>query len=159
MASEVARIHLPIQEMKEMQDWTLGGEGPVEEGMATHSSVLPCRIPWTEEPGWLHSTGLQRVAEHTCFSIDVLRKIQYQCCGISAPNAQPGTNHEEIFDKSKSRNVLQNKLSVLFKNSNVMENKKGWRPVPELREIYMWCVILDWISIWRKIALSITKFV
>ena len=34
---------------------------PVEEGMATHSSFLASRIPWTEEPGELQSMGLQRV--------------------------------------------------------------------------------------------------
>ena len=36
---------------------SLGGEGPLEKGMATHSSVLAWRIPWTEEPGSLQSTG------------------------------------------------------------------------------------------------------
>ena len=36
-------------------------EDPLEEGMATHSSILAWRIPWTEEPGGLHSVGLQRV--------------------------------------------------------------------------------------------------
>ena len=39
----------------------LGWEDPLEEGMATHSSVLARRIPWTEEPGGLQSMGLQRV--------------------------------------------------------------------------------------------------
>ena len=39
----------------------LGWEGPLEEGMATHSSILAWRIPWTEEPGGLQSTGSQRV--------------------------------------------------------------------------------------------------
>ena len=38
-----------------------GWEGPLEEGMATHSSILAWRIPWTEEPGGLQSTGSQRV--------------------------------------------------------------------------------------------------
>ena len=37
--------------------WSLGQEGPLEEGMATHSSILPWRIPWTEEPGGLESKG------------------------------------------------------------------------------------------------------
>ena len=40
---------------------SLGGEDPLEEGMATHSSVLAWRIPWTEEAWWLQSTGSQRV--------------------------------------------------------------------------------------------------
>ena len=38
----------------------LGGEDPLEKGMATHSSILAWRIPWTEESGGLQSTGLQK---------------------------------------------------------------------------------------------------
>ena len=46
-----------------MQDlvWFLGWEDPLEEGMATHSSILGWRIPWIEEPGGLQSIGSQRV--------------------------------------------------------------------------------------------------
>ena len=40
---------------------SLDGEDPLEEGMATHSTILAWRIPWTEEPGGLHSTELQKV--------------------------------------------------------------------------------------------------
>ena len=39
---------------------SLGGEDPLEEGMATHSSTLARRLPWTEEPGGLRSSGSQR---------------------------------------------------------------------------------------------------
>ena len=39
----------------------LGQEDPLEEEMATHSSILAWRIPWTEEPGKLQSLALQRV--------------------------------------------------------------------------------------------------
>ena len=42
---------------------SLGQEDPLEEGMATHASILAWRIPWTEEPGRLLSIGSQRV-EH-----------------------------------------------------------------------------------------------
>ena len=38
---------------------SLGQEDPLEEGMATNSSILAWRIPWTEEPGGLQSMGLQ----------------------------------------------------------------------------------------------------
>ena len=38
----------------------LGWEDALEEGMATHSSILPWKIPWTEEPGRLQSIGSQR---------------------------------------------------------------------------------------------------
>ena len=40
---------------------SLGGEDPLEKGMATHSSILGWRIPWTEEPGELQSMGSPRV--------------------------------------------------------------------------------------------------
>ena len=44
-----------------MQVRSLGQKDPLEEGMATHSSILAWRIPWTEEPGGLESVGSQRV--------------------------------------------------------------------------------------------------
>ena len=47
--------------MQETRVQTLGGEDPLEKGMATHSSILAWEIPWTEEPGWLQSMELQRV--------------------------------------------------------------------------------------------------
>ena len=50
-----------MQEMQETQFQPLGRRDHLEEGMATHSSILAWRIPWTEEPGRLQSTGLQRV--------------------------------------------------------------------------------------------------
>ena len=54
------RIHLPMQEM---QVQTLGREDPLEKEMATHSSILVWRIPWTDEPGGLHSMGSQSQTE------------------------------------------------------------------------------------------------
>ena len=39
----------------------LGGDNPLEKGMATHSSILSWRIPWTEEPGGLQPMRSQRV--------------------------------------------------------------------------------------------------
>ena len=47
-----------------MQVRFLGQEDPLEEGTATHSSILAWRIPWTEGPGELRSIGSQRV-EHS----------------------------------------------------------------------------------------------
>ena len=56
--------------MKELWVRSLGQKDPLEEKMATHSSILACKIPWTDEPGGLQSMGLQRVrndwvTEHT----------------------------------------------------------------------------------------------
>ena len=47
--------------VRETWMWSPSWEDPLEKGMATHSSILAWRIPWTEEPGRLQSTGLQRV--------------------------------------------------------------------------------------------------
>ena len=49
--------------VQETQIWSLGREDGLEEGMATHSSILTWRIPWTEEPGGLQSTGSQRAGQ------------------------------------------------------------------------------------------------
>ena len=46
--------------MQDTEVQSLGWEDPLEKGMATHSSILAWRIPWTEEPGGLQAMGLQR---------------------------------------------------------------------------------------------------
>ena len=50
-----------------IRDWvqSLGQEDPLEKEMATHSSILAWKIPWTEEPDGLQSMGLQRVGLST----------------------------------------------------------------------------------------------
>ena len=60
-ASLVAQLVKNLPAMQETWVRTLGWEDPLEKGMATHSSVLVWRIPWTEEPGRLQSMGSQRV--------------------------------------------------------------------------------------------------
>ena len=57
----MAQIVRNLPAMRETQVRSLGQEYPLEEGMATHSSILAWRIPWTEEPGRLQSIGSQRV--------------------------------------------------------------------------------------------------
>ena len=70
-ASLVAPMVKNPPAMQETWIWSLGREVPLEKGMATHSSVLAWRIPWTEEPDGLQSMGSQRVrhdwaTKHTC---------------------------------------------------------------------------------------------
>ena len=62
-ASLVAQMvkYLPIT--RETLVWSLGREDPLEKEMATHSSTLAWKIPWTEEPGGLYSMGSQRVGQ------------------------------------------------------------------------------------------------
>ena len=50
--------------MQEAQVQSLGREDPLEKGMATHSSILAWKIPWTEEPGRLQSMRPQRVGHN-----------------------------------------------------------------------------------------------
>ena len=56
----VLKIPPAMQEPQELLVWSLGWEDPLEKEMATHSSVLAWKIPWTEEPGGLQSMGSQR---------------------------------------------------------------------------------------------------
>ena len=60
-ASWVAQMVRNLPAMQETRVQSLGQEDPLEKGMATHSSILAWRIPWTEEPGGLLSTGLQSI--------------------------------------------------------------------------------------------------
>ena len=57
----VAKMVKCLPAMQETRVRLLGREDPLEKEMATHSSTLTWKIPWTEEPGRLWSMGLQRV--------------------------------------------------------------------------------------------------
>ena len=69
LASLVAQRvkHLPA--VQETWVRSLGWEDPLEKKMATHSSILAWRIPWTEEPGGLESMGSQRVGDDWATSL------------------------------------------------------------------------------------------
>ena len=60
-ASLAAQLVKNLPAMQETWVQSLGWEDPLEEGMATHHSILAWRIPWTEEAGGLQSIGSQRV--------------------------------------------------------------------------------------------------
>ena len=60
-ASLVAQTVKCLPAMRQTRVQSLGWEDPLEKEMATHSSTLAWKIPWTEEPGRLQSMGLQRV--------------------------------------------------------------------------------------------------
>ena len=62
MAQTVKNLNLPA--MQETQVQSLDWEDPLEKGMATYSSILACRIPWTEKPGGLQFMGSLRVGHN-----------------------------------------------------------------------------------------------
>ena len=64
VSSLVAQTVKNLPAMWETWVQSVGREDPLEEDMATHSSILAWRIPWAEEPGGLQSMGSQRVGGH-----------------------------------------------------------------------------------------------
>ena len=68
-ASLIAQTVKNSPAMLETWVWSLGQEDPLEKEMATHSSMLVWRIPWTEEPGGLQSMGSQRVGHDWATSL------------------------------------------------------------------------------------------
>ena len=74
-ASPVAQRVKRLPAMQETRVQSLGREDPLEKEMATHSSILAWRIPWTEKPGGLQSTGSQRVGHDCATSISLSRSL------------------------------------------------------------------------------------
>ena len=60
----------------------LGWEDPLEEGTETHSSILPWRVPWTEEPGGLQSMGSQRVRRDLACTYIYRVMTDLHCCTV-----------------------------------------------------------------------------
>ena len=95
-ASQVAQWVKNLPAMQEIWARFLGQEDPLEEGKATHSSILAWRVPWTEEPGGLQSMGWQRVghdwsgrAHRTFYSLSVPSVSTSHRCLTGAPERQP----------------------------------------------------------------------
>ena len=77
-ASLVAQRLKRFPARQETRVQSLGWEDPLEKEMATHSSILAWKIPWTEEPGRLQSTGLQRVGHDWATSLTLLTSPGYE---------------------------------------------------------------------------------
>ena len=75
--SLVAQTVKPLSTMWETWVRSLGREDPLEKEMATHSSILAWKIPWTEEPGRLHSMGSQRVEHNWATSLFLNNTSQF----------------------------------------------------------------------------------
>ena len=73
--------HLPTTRKTQVQ--SLGQEDPLEKEMATHSSTLAWKIPWTKDPGRLQSMGPQRVGHDGATSLSETLKQEQKCCYFS----------------------------------------------------------------------------
>ena len=92
-----------MQVTKETQVLSLSGEDPLEEEMATHSSILAWRRPWTEEPGGLQSIGSQRVRHAGGTAVGQYSTPWEGCQGQSPGTVGLGPS-EERSDDAKSLN-------------------------------------------------------
>ena len=88
-ASLVAQTVKRLPAMRETRVWSLGWEDPLEKEIATHSSILAWKIPWTEEPGRLQSMGSQRVRHDWATSLHLI--------WLSRHFPEPGLNPDLHF--------------------------------------------------------------
>ena len=94
-----------------MQVWFLGREDPLEADLATHSSILSWRIPWTEEPGELQSTGLHRVEYNWN---DLAHTDNHMCEPLSSELHSAGSvNTSGMKSRCPGPHVLLKKMEVL----------------------------------------------
>ena len=85
--------------MRETRVRSLGQEDPLEKEMVTHSSILAWRIPWTEKPGGLQSTGSQRVGHDWATWDD---KMMNELIAPEGPSLTGNTQYsEESFNRLK----------------------------------------------------------
>ena len=92
--------NLPARQQTQVQ--SLGWEDSLEKAMATHSSFLAWRIPWTEEPGGLHSTGSQRAGHNQVTNTQSQAPAQHQpgwgCMTLGAlPSPAPALSGRSLL--------------------------------------------------------------
>ena len=73
----------------EARVWSLCWEGPLQKGMATHSSIFTWEIPWTEEPDRLQSIGLQSQTQPSWASL-IAQLVKKCACNTGDPGSIPG---------------------------------------------------------------------
>ena len=91
MASQVAQM-VKNPPMQQIYVWSLGQEPPLEKEIATHSSILACRIPWKEEPGKLEAMGSQTVRN------DIASKQQAKRESVQFKLQSRASNRFKILD-------------------------------------------------------------
>ena len=93
MSSQVAQMVKCLPATWETWVWSLGWEDPLEKEMATHSSTLAWKIPWTEEPGRLQSMGSQRVGHNWATSLSFFMFFLILGSAESVPQARMRLEH------------------------------------------------------------------
>ena len=105
-ASLVAQTVKNLSAMQETQVWSLGWEDPLQTGIATHSSILAWRIPWTEEPGWPQCMGSQRV-RHNWVTISLSLSLSHTHTHTHTHNVwRPAGNMGWFFVRSHTHRAV-----------------------------------------------------
>ena len=117
-------------------------EDPLEKGMATHSSIFAWRIPWTEEPGRLQSTGSQRAghewATNTTTTKDQLFRWDPTSMGINTPSIKRDCGEWENVHSSDLYYLLKYFLVADMQESQAM--LKFLRNMRSCENISSWAV-------------------
>ena len=115
---------LPL--MRETWVWSLGQEDPLEKEMATHSSILAWRIPWTEKPGGLQSMGSQRVRHNWETNTHIYNNTCLKWFNFESPTQ----------DKSLNFTIYSFRSNTAGKTGFVRLNKKQYSILKTICSIY-----------------------
>ena len=112
--------------------WSLGQEDPLEKEMATHSSILAWRIPWTEEPDGLQSMWSQRVRNNwvtnTFRAFQEVIKVTWVIC------MRPWSNKIDVPIRGRnSKNVHTQRKTYLRTQSEDIYHPAPWAWLPSLQ--------------------------
>ena len=116
--------HLPT--MQETRVRSLVLEDPLEKEMATHSSILAWKIPWTEEPGWLLSMGSQRVRHNWATSLFSKSPIQIWNTNRTKKKPNEKLGRAVLFKYAPSTVPKVVKVITLYSHLSKITCSKTW---------------------------------
>ena len=141
--------------MQETQVWSLGWEDPLEKGMATHSSILAWRIPRTEEPGGLHSTGSQRVRHDWATNTNTL---SHGGSAVSCPRLR--RLRCALWRKHGRQRSLVTGVSygAAGRSSGLVNQQHAWNQPSLLRNTHQTSSSIDWLIklLWPEAGRTLT---
>ena len=133
--TEASLVAQTVNNPAAMQDtwvWTLGWEDPLEEGMATHFSILAWRIPWTEEPGGLQPMGSQRVGHNwptkhsTAQDVWILKNYSF----IYRKSKTTGAEATWFLDLPICHIKKVQLDKKIIEKKKLMNNTESWQSIP-----------------------------
>ena len=118
--------------MQETWIWSLGWEDLLEKGMASHSSILACRIHWTEEPGGLQSIGPQRVRHEWVTSLSLFTFTHWRRQWHPTPVLLPGKPHGQrsLVGCNPWGHEVGHNWATSLSLFTFMHWRRKWQPTP-----------------------------